>query len=115
MWSELEKVFLETGVDYHRQGSLSEGKKWAKSFFTFWNFNTPDEGFYDNESHRTVWYWQVYYYTSNPATLYTGIEDFISKAKSAGFIVDGKGIDIPSDRPDYVGRMVTVIWIENNL
>lgn len=113
MWEQLEKIFIATGLEYFRQGSLSEGKRWEKSFFTFWNMDTPEDGFYDNEAHKVIWYWTVYYYTSDPATLYTGLEDFISKAKEAGFIVSGRGNDVPSGRPDYVGRMVQVIWVEN--
>lgn len=113
MWSELEKIFIDIGLDYSRQGSYSDDSEYPPSFFTFWNFDTPDEGFYDNEANRTVWFWQVYYYTNDPSTIYSAMDDFISKAKAAGFIVEGRGNDIPSDRPDYIGRMVTVKWIEN--
>lgn len=113
MWKELEKVFEATTLNYHRQGSITEGKKWDKSFYTFWNMDTPEDGFYDNEAHKVVWYWNVYYYSNDPATLYSGLENFISLAKEAGFIVNGRGTDVPSGRPDYVGRMVQVIWVEN--
>jgi hypothetical protein len=112
MWSELEKVFVEIGLDYSRQGSYSDDAEYPPAFFTFWNYDTPEEGFYDNEANRAVWYWQVYYYTNDPSTLYAGLENFISKAEDAGFIAEGKGTDIPSDRSDYFGRMVAVKWVE---
>ena len=111
MWAELEKVFISTGLDYSRQGSYADAADYPPSFFTFWNYETED-GYYDNETHKTVWLWQVYYYTSDPSTLYSKMDEFISLAKVAGFIVEGRGHDIGSDRADYVGRMISVKWID---
>lgn len=114
MWSKLEKVFEKMGLEYSRQGSYSDESEYPPSFFTFWNYDTPDEGFYDNESHRTVWYWQVYYYTRDPATLYSRMDEFIGLAEAEGFITEGRGEDIPSDRPDYPGRTIRIKFIQNN-
>lgn len=113
MWSELEKLFINAGLEYARQGSYSSVNDYPDSFFTFWNYDTPEEGFYDNESNRAVWYWNVYYYTSNPSTLYSVMDDFISQAKAAGFIPEGRGVDIPSDTPTHSGRMVLLKYIQN--
>lgn len=112
MWSKLEEIFKKIGLDYSRQGSYSDSSEYPPSFFTFWNFDTPDEGFYDNKANRAVWFWQVYYYTNDPTTLYSRMDEFIKYAKEAGFIIEGKGNDIPSDRPDYPGRMITIKYIE---
>lgn len=115
MWSKLEEVFIKLDVPYFRQGSFSSEDDYiSPSFFTFWNPDTNDDGFYDNDSHKSIWYWNIYYYTSDPSTLYTGVEDFIKVAKEMGFTVDGRGHDIPSDRPDYSGRTISVIYVENN-
>ena len=113
MWSKLEEVFKKTGLDYSRQGSYSEDAEYPSSFFTFWNYDLPEDGFFDNEAHRAIWYWQIYYYTNNPATLYSKVDEFVKLAKEAGFIVEDRGRDIPSDRPDYPGRMITIKYIED--
>lgn len=113
MWSKLENVFLKLGLDYNRQGSYGDDEDYPKSFFTFWNFDTPEDGFFDNKANCAIWYWQVYYYTSDPATLYSKMDEFIKLAKEEGFIIEGRGYDIPSDRPDYPGRMITIKYIEN--
>lgn len=112
MWQKLEEALIKTGLDYSRQGSYSDVSEYPESFFTFWNTDTPDEGYYDNKSNRSVWNWSVYYYTNDPSTLYRKMDEFIEYAKESGFIVDGKGRDVPSDRPDYPGRMITLKYID---
>lgn len=112
MWSKLEQVFEKMGLEYSRQGSYSEDAEYPPSFFTFWNFDTPEDGFYDNNAHRAVWYWNVYYYTKDASTLYSKMDEFMKSAKDAGFVLDGKAHDVPSDRPDYPGRMITIKYIE---
>lgn len=113
MWTKLEEVFEQIQLPYSRQGSFAEGETLPDSFFTFWNTDSPDEGFYDNKSHKNIWFWYVYFYTKNPAIMYSKIDEFITIAKDKGFMVDGKGKDIPSDVPDYLGRYVRVTYIEN--
>lgn len=112
MWDKLEQVFKKMGLDYSRQGSYTEDDEYPSSFFTFWNFDAPEGGFYDNDAHNAVWYWQVYYYTKYPETLYSRMDQFTKLAKEAGFIVEGRGEDIQSDRPDYPGRTIRVKYIE---
>lgn len=113
MWTKLETVFEKLGLEYARQGSIKNPADYPKgSFFTFYNYNTPEAGFFDNKANRAVWFWQVYYYTSDPATLYSKMDEFIALAKDAGFIAEGKGTDAPSDRDDYVGRTIRIKYIE---
>lgn len=113
MWSKLEDVFRTMGLDYSRQGSYTDDREYPPSFFTFWNFDIPEDGFFDNEAHRAVWYWQICYYTRFPETLYSRMDEFTELAKAAGFIVEGRGEDVLSDRPDYPGRMVRIKYIED--
>lgn len=111
-WAKLEAVFEELGLPYSRQGSYSDEGAYPPSFYTFWNFDTPSGSFYDNDRYRTEWVWLIGYYTNNPATLYSGMEDFIGVAYRHGFIIEGMGSDARSDRPDYYGRTIKVIYIE---
>lgn len=113
MWSALESVFEKIGLPYSRQGSYSDESEYPASFFTFWNPNTKEGAFYDDESHKAIWNWNVYYYTNDPSTLYSMMDRFREVAKEMGFIVEGRGYDVQSDRPDYPGRMIRVIYIEN--
>ena len=112
MWAKLEEVFEKLGLEYSRQGSYSDESEYPESFFTFWNDETPERAFYDNEAIQAVWHWTVNYYTNDPATIYSKMDEFIELAKGAGFIIDGKARDVASDRPDYPGRSVRVIYLE---
>ena len=113
MWSKLEEVFERIGLPYSRQGSYSDEDEYPQSFFTFWNPNTKGGAFYDDKSHKAEWHWNIYYYTNDPATLYSRMDEFRRVAEEVGFIVEGRGYDIVSDRPDYPGRTIRVIYIEN--
>lgn len=115
MWSKLEEVFETIGLPYSRQGSYTEDEELPKSFFTFWNADTNGLLHYDNEDHSTKWFWYVYFYTKDPKIVYSKLEEFIKLAKEKGFnIIDGKGKDIPSDVPDYLGRYVKLTYVEDN-
>lgn len=113
MWSRLEKVFKALGLEYVRQGSFAKGDTIPSSFFAFWNYDTPEDGYYDNESHRAIWIWQIYFYTTDPNIIYTKLDEFIELAKKEGFIVADKGNDIATEEPNYLGRTVQISFIEN--
>lgn len=112
MWSKLEEVFELVGLEYTRQGSYSDDATLPQSFFTFWNADTPEQGFYDNKAHCAVWYWYVYFYTKDASLLYSKLDDFIRIAKEKGFIAQGKAKDIASGEPDYFGRYVQIKYVE---
>ena len=78
MWSKLEEVFEKIGLPYDRQGSYSDESEYPPSFFTFWNPTTSNDAFYDNVSNKAIWHWNVYYYTSDPATLYSHLSSPVS-------------------------------------
>lgn len=112
MWSKLEEVFEQIDLPYFRQGSYAEDDPLPTSFFTFWNADTPEQGFYDNEAHCAVWYWYIYFYTKDASLIYSKLNDFITIAKEKGFIMQGKGKDIASGEPDYLGRYVPIKYVE---
>lgn len=113
MWSKLEEVFEAIGLEYARQGSYTDESEYPESFFTFWNADTPEAGFYDDEAHKAVWVWYVYFYTKDPSLIYSKPDQFIKIAKEKGFIPQGKPKDLASGSPDYFGRYVQLKYIEN--
>lgn len=112
MWVKLEEVFNVVGLPYYRQGSLSEDIPLEDSFFTYWNADTPNEGYYDNKESKNVWFWYIYFYAIDPDVLYNKLDDFIKVAKEKGFIASGRGKDIPSDTPSHLGRYLILKYIE---
>lgn len=114
-WTALEALLDATGLEYARQGSYAGAGSLPESFFTFWNIETPETRFYDNVPHAAVWRWQIYYYTKNPETLYSAMDDLIADARERGFIIDNRARDLDADEPGYSGRTVRLAYIENAL
>lgn len=113
MWEKLEPIFQQLELPYSRQGSYEEDAELPESFFTFWNMDTPEGGYYDNKAHKAVWFWSIYFYTKNPTLIYSKLNEFITMAKEQGFIAEGRGRDIASGIPNYNGRYVVLKYIED--
>ena len=110
MINKLQEMFESIGLPYYRQGSFVEGDSIPESFYTFWNTDSPDFMYYDNRPRRSDWVIDVYYYTKDPGTIYSGITNLIEAAKNHGFIASGNGKDIASSIPDVFCRMTTIIY-----
>lgn len=110
---KLFDLFDEIGLPYFRQGSLSDDE-YEPSFFTYWNIDTPNDSFYDNHETRYIEYVQVGFYTNDARKIYSVMDEFITKAKAKGFVVDGRPKDANADKDNYYGR-VCYIRIINNI
>lgn len=107
-------IELLSGLGYpvFLQGSLNPSDPYPDSFFTFWNFNNDDTAFYDNDTHREVWGFWVYFYSISPALVESVLEQARQILKNNGFILQGKATDISVDRPTHTGAMFTTYKFE---
>lgn len=94
------------------QGSLSDENAFPASFFTFFNNDTADGGFYDNTETKTIWNFDLNFYSNNPALVNTVLLEAKSLLKAAGFIVDGVGYDVLSNNPTHTGRAINIIYVD---
>ena len=69
------------------QGSLNANEGYPDSFFTFWNFETPEAAFYDDYAGRAVWGFWVYFYSTNPLLVETEPEKARKLLKQNGWIL----------------------------
>lgn len=105
---------LETfGYPVFLQGSLSAEEDYPDSFFTFWNFDTPEEAFYDNDANQALWGFWVYFYSVDPRLVEIMPERARKSLKENGFILHGKAHDIAVDKPTHTGAFITVYKFEN--
>lgn len=107
MMQELFDLFNEIGLPYFRQGSLSDDE-YPTSFFTFWNIDTKNGSFYDNESKRYFSYIQIGFYTNDANLIYSQLDEsgeFYEKAKAKGFVFEGRAKDTNADKNNYYGRL----------
>lgn len=111
MKNKLIDILESRGFPVFLQGSLNADGKYPDTFFTFWNFETPDGQFYDNESHSAVWGFWVFIYSNDPETVETEETTIRKLLKENGFILSGRE-DADSGRETHTGRMITVYFME---
>ena len=104
---ELFEIFEELNMPYFRQGSLSS-ENYPDSFFTFWNFDTNNDSFYDNNETRYIEQFFIYFYTNKAELIYSKMDEFIALAKKKGFVVEGRSYDTNSGKTDYFGRVCKI-------
>ena len=112
MKQELIQILEAFGYPVFLQGSLNADEAYPDSFFTFWNFDTPEAAFYDDNAHRAIWGFWVYFYSISPALVDSIPEQARQILKNNGFILQGKATDINVDRPTHTGAMFTTYKFE---
>ena len=93
------------------QGTLPGPNYPEGTFFTYWCFDAPEE-YMDNRPVKAVWGFWVYCYSDVPWLLDEHLNEAIEELRDNGFIVQGRPIDVASDRPSHTGKMITVYYIE---
>lgn len=108
MKSKLINLLETLGYPVFLQGSLNSEEDYPDSFFTFWNFDTPEEAFYDNEANQALWGFWIYFYSVEPELVEIMPERARKLLKENGFILQGKAHDISVDKPTHTGAFITV-------
>ena len=112
MVTELINILSQFNYPVKRQGSFAANMKYPDSFFTFWNNDTPSHSYYDNTEYGVVWYFDVNFYSIDPALTYSVLDQAIESLKQNGWITNGKGYDVLSDEPTHTGRGIEVFYIQ---
>ena len=113
MKENLISILEELGYPVFLQGTLQSEEDYPDSFFTFWNFSTPEAAFYDNDAGRAVWGFWVYFYSTSPQLVESVPEQARKLLKKNGYILDGKAQDISVDKPTHTGAFLTMYKFEN--
>lgn len=112
MKQELINQLQTFGYPVFLQGSLSESEKYPNSFFTIWNNETYDGNHYDNQPINYIWDFTIYFYSTDPALVNNIFLEMKTLLKSNGWIIGGKGYDVPTDEPSHTGRAIDALYIE---
>lgn len=99
------------GYPIYLQGSLSDDEEYPASFFTYWNNDTTDGGFYDNYETLTVWDLDLNFYSNDPTLVNSVLLEAKTLLKGVGFIPDGSGYDVLSDEVTHTGRGMNLLFV----
>lgn len=110
MKAALIEILEALGYEVYQQGSMTDD--YPQSFFTFWNVETDDKNHYNSEAIAYEWNFTVYFYSTDPALVNTVLLAAKKLLKNNGWIVNGKGYDVPADDPNYTGRAITALYRE---
>ena len=112
MKEKLIELLESFGYPVFLQGSLGDCA-YPESFFTIWNFETPETAFYNNDAGRAVWGFWIYFYSIDPALVEQQPEAARQLMKKSGWILEGKANDISVDVPTHTGAFFTAYKFEN--
>lgn len=94
------------------QGSIVKDEPYPPFFFTFWNFATDLDSFYDNDSHRHIWRFEVNFYGVDPLTVESVMSDALQLLKGNGWTLTELPHDVASDEDTHTGRGAEVIFLD---
>lgn len=113
---DIKQLLIDTlsSFDYPicQQGSMSNDEQYPDSFFTFFNNETNDDAFFDNQETMTIWDFDLNIYSIDPEVVNSALLEAKPLLKQAGFIVNGVGYDVLSDEPTHTGRGINILYIE---
>lgn len=96
----------------YRQGSIGKAEPYPESFWTWWNTDSPDHAHYDNDNYGIAWAFRVYFYSIDPALVYSAIDEIRDTLKAAGWVVPGAGYDVLSDEETHTGRAIDIYFLD---
>lgn len=115
MKDKLIAILELLGYPVRLQGSFGEKEAYPDSFFTFWNDSTEDGNHYDNKAATVTWSFDVNFYSVDPELVNEALLDAKALLEQEGFVIDGKGYDLPSDEPTHTGRGMTALYLERTV
>ena len=94
------------------QGTRNPSDPYPPELLTFWTNFTDDESHYDNDVHSVAWHFSVMYYSNSPRLVNTKPLEIAAALKAAGFVQQGKGMDVYSDVETHTGLAMEFTYSE---
>ena len=108
MVSQLIETLESLGYPVYRQGSLTG--EYPPSFFTFWNPDTVPDMHYDDNLHAVTSEFTVFFYSANPALVWSELGRAAEALRAKGFAIPVVGYDVPSDEQSHIGRALRAYY-----
>jgi len=109
---KLIRLLESFGFPVFLQGSLEPEIRYPDSFFTFWNNDTYDGSYYNNDTIAFIWSFDINFYSTSPELVNTKLVEVRRLLRDNNFIVSGVGYDVGSDEITHTGRGINALYIE---
>ena len=113
MKERLIEALQKIGFPVVLQGTLLDASDYPDNFITYFTTDSETAAAYDNDEAATAWTIQVAFYSNDPAKVESVQKTIRATLKDAGFIPQGRGYDMPSNRADFSGWVCDYYYIEN--
>lgn len=97
---------------YFRYGTVPAEN--PSDFFTFFNIDSMGLLPADNKDNLVAEWYDICYYSEDPTRVYEEIDNFVQAAKRDEWIIVQYPIDLKTDEPHLLGRMVRVCRVIQN-
>lgn len=102
------------GWPIYLQGTFADTQAYPETFVTFWVTSSDDSNHYDDRPFGWDWDFTVIVYSSDPRKVESGADSIRKALKAAGFVPQGKGMDVPSDEATHTGWAADYYYREIN-
>lgn len=106
----LIEVLSSFGYDVVLQGSMAQEEEYPDQFFTWWDNGSVDASHYDNKNSSVVFDYDVNFYSTDAAEVYSKLMEAKKLLKEKGFIISGSGHSVMSDEQTHTGRGMNVLF-----
>ena len=112
MKNKLINVLSQFGLPVFLQGTLNPAEEYPKTFITFFTNYTENNTHYENVVVSVDWGFSVILYSNDPEIVNTKHNEIRAALNAAGFIPQGKGVDVQSDEPTHTGWAMDFVITE---
>lgn len=113
MIDDFYTILAGFGYPVFLQGTINPDDGFPASFFTFWNAETTEGGFYSGLPSFAVWTFVVWFYSNDRLTAETVTEQAFQAFRNAGWVMKSRPRDAVSGIPDYTGRTFSLENLED--
>lgn len=99
------------GIAAYQQGTAP--RDLPETFVTVWEYPSENITHGDNKPTQCRREWEIVFYTTDAAQIYSGLEAVIKALKKRGYATIGQGGDASGTWEGYNARAVDVVKIEN--
>lgn len=94
------------------QGSMAPEAEYPDTFISFQTMTSETQESFDNEEALTAWDININIYSRDPAKVRDLATQSRTLLKAAGFIPQGKGFDLVSNEPGFIGWANDYYYLE---